>query len=131
MARIPDEYVSRKAEILAQFKQVLEKHLDDLMAGRIDKMLEIKEIADILCLHPVHLSKVIKLETGHHACYFYEQRILLEAKKLLTDITLPIGAIAHKLDYDVSNFTKFFKKFSGMTPSLYRKSLLNDFNQAS
>ena len=130
MARIPDEYISRKAEILAQFKLVLEKHLDDLMAGRIDKMFEIKEIADILCLHPVHLSKVIKLETGHHACYFYEQRILKEAKKLLADTTLPIGLIAHKLDYDVSNFTKFFKKFSGMTPSLYRKSLLNSSDQA-
>jgi len=129
MARIPDEYVSRKAEILAQFKLVLEKHLDDLMAGRIDKMFEIKEIADILCLHPVHLSKVIKLETGHHACYFYEQRILQEAKKLLANTTLPIGLIAHKLDYDVSNFTKFFKKFSGMTPSLYRKSLLNSSDQ--
>jgi len=130
MARIPDEYVSRKAEILDQFKLVLEKHLDDLLAGRIDKMFEIKEIADILCLHPVHLSKVIKLETGHHACYFYEQRILQEAKKLLADTTLPIGLIAHKLDYDVSNFTKFFKKFSGMTPSLYRKSLLNSSDQA-
>ena len=129
MARIPDEYVSRKAEILAQFKLVLEKHLDDLMAGRIDKMFEIKDIADILCLHPVHLSKVIKLETGHHACYLYEQRILQEAKKLLADTTLPIGLIAHKLDYDVSNFTKFFKKFSGMTPSLYRKSLLNSSDQ--
>ena len=129
MARIPDEYVSRKAEILTQFKLVLEKHLDDLMAGRIDKMFEIKEIADILCLHPVHLSKVIKLETGHHACYFYEQRILQEAKKLLANTTLPIGLIAHKLDYDVSNFTKFFKKFSGMTPSLYRKSLLNSSDQ--
>ena len=129
MAKIPEEYVSRKAEILAQFKLVLEKHLDDLMAGRIDKMFEIKEIADILCLHPVHLSKVIKLETGHHACYFYEQRILQEAKKLLANTTLPIGLIAHKLDYDVSNFTKFFKKFSGMTPSLYRKSLLNSSDQ--
>ena len=42
MARIPDEYVSRKAEILAQFKLVLEKHLDDLMAGRIIKCLKLK-----------------------------------------------------------------------------------------
>lgn len=125
MAKIPDDYISRKTEILAQFKQVLESHMDDLMAGRIDKMYEIKEIADILCVHPGHLSKMIRLETGHHACYFYEQRILLEAKKLLADTTLPIGQIAHKLDYDVSNFTKFFKKFSGTTPSLYRKSILN------
>ena len=127
MAEIPDVYVSRKTEIVAQFRKILDSHLDDLMEGRIDKMYEIKEIADILCLHPVHLSKVIKLETGHHACYFYEQRILLEAKKLLTDKSLPIGLIAHKLDYDVSNFTKFFKKFSGMTPSSYRKSILDSF----
>jgi AraC family transcriptional regulator of adaptative response / methylphosphotriester-DNA alkyltransferase methyltransferase len=125
MAKIPDVHVTRKAEIVAQFRQVLERHLDDLMAGRVEKMFEIKEIADILCLHPVHLSKIVKLETGFHACYFYEQRILVEAKKLLTDTALPIGMIAFKLDYDVSNFTKFFKKFSGMTPSSYRKSMLN------
>ena len=98
--------------------------MNDFMEGRIDKMYELKEIADIMSLHPVHLSKVIKLETGNHACYYYEQRILLEAKKLLADTTLPIGMIAHKLDYDVSNFTKFFKRFMGITPSLYRKSIV-------
>ena len=68
---------------------------------------------------------MIKLETGHHACYFYEQRILLEAKKLLADRTLSIGTIAHMMDYDVSNFTKFFKRFIGSTPSAYRKELEN------
>jgi AraC-like DNA-binding protein len=124
--KIPDAYDSRNAEILAKFKQVLESHMDDFLAGRIDKMYELKEIADIVCVHPVHLSKVIKLETGHHACYFYEQRILQEAKRLLNDRTLPIGVIAHKLDYDVSNFTKFFKRFTGMTPSSYRKFIAAD-----
>ena len=131
MAKIPDVYISRKAEILAQFKQVLESHMDDFMTGRIDKMYELKEIADIIGLHPVHLSKVIKLETGHHACYFYEQRILLEAKKLLADTALPIGTIAHKLDYDVSNFTKFFKRFMGLTPSSYRKFIINHSQENS
>lgn len=77
----------------------------------------------IACLHPGHLSKVIKLATGHHACYFYEQRILLEAKKLLTDTASPIGVIAHRLDYDLSNFTKFFNRFTGLTLSAFRKSL--------
>ncbi|MBB6130906.1 helix-turn-helix domain-containing protein [Mucilaginibacter lappiensis] len=123
MVKLPDVYVSRKSEVVAQFKQILDNHIDDFMAGRVNKMYELKEMADIICLHPIHLSKVIKLETGHHACYFYEQRILLEAKKLLADRTLPIGKIAHRLDYDVSNFTKFFKRFMGMTPSLYRKTL--------
>ncbi|SHN00620.1 AraC family transcriptional regulator [Chitinophaga sp. CF418] len=123
MAKLPDLSTSRKAEIVAQFKQVLDNHLNDFMAGRVDKMYELKDIADIICLHPVHLSKVIKLETGHHACYFYEQRILLEAKKLLADTALSIKTIAYKLDYDESNFTKFFKRFTGITPSLYRKSI--------
>ena len=124
-AKIPDNYISRKAEILALFIQVLESHMDDFMAGRIEKMYDLKQIASIIGLHPVHLSKVIKLETGYHACYFYEQRILMEAKNLLTHTALPIGAIAHKLDYDVSNFTKFFKRFTRITPSSFRKSLVD------
>ncbi|SFO84221.1 AraC-type DNA-binding protein [Chitinophaga sp. YR627] len=120
---IPENYLSRKAEIAAQFMQVLNNHIDDFMAGRIHKMYELKEIAQVMCLHPGHVSHIVKLHTGHHACYFYEQRILEEAKKLLADPSLPIKNIAHRLDYDVSNFTKFFKRFTGQTPSAYRKSL--------
>lgn len=123
MTKTPDIYISRKAEIVTRFKDVLESHMNDFMAGRVDKMFDLKQMAELISLHPVHLSKVIKLETGHHACYFYEQRILLEAKKLLADKTLPIGAIARMMDYDVSNFTKFFKRFVGVTPSVYRKQL--------
>lgn len=123
-AEILDVDVSRNAAIVAQFKLILNSHLEDILAGRIEKMYEIKEIAQIMGIHSVHLSQVIKLETGHHACYFYEQRILLEAKRLLADTASPIGAIARMLDYDVSNFTKFFKKFPGSTPSAFRKSLI-------
>ena len=121
MIKTPDIYISRKAEIVARFKDVLESHMNDFMAGRVDKMFDLKQMAELISLHPVHLSKVIKLETGHHACYFYEQRILLEAKKLLADKTLPIGTIARMMDYDVSNFTKFFKHFAGQTPKQYRE----------
>ena len=102
---------------------ILNNHLDDFLLGKVEKMFEIKEIAAIVGIHPVHLSKVIKMQTGHHACYFYEQRILEEAKKLLSETALPIGEIARRLDYDVSNFTKFFKRFANTTPSAFRKSL--------
>ena len=122
---ILDVNISRNAQILTQFKQILNDHFDDIMAGRTEKMYEIREIADIIGIHPVYLSKVIKIETGQHACYFYEQRILVEAKKLLAGTSLPIGEIARTLDYDVSNFSKFFKRFTGTTPSLYRKSLVS------
>lgn len=47
-AKIPDNYISRKAEILALFIQVLESHMDDFMAGRIEKMHDLKQIASII-----------------------------------------------------------------------------------
>jgi len=71
IAEIRAVNVSRNAKIVSQFRQILDGHLDDVMTGKADKMYEIKEIADMIGLHPGHLSKVIKLETGHHACYFY------------------------------------------------------------
>jgi AraC family transcriptional regulator of adaptative response / methylphosphotriester-DNA alkyltransferase methyltransferase len=121
---IPGDYLSRKADITALFMKVMNSHIDDFMAGRVNKMFELKEIAQIMCLHPVHVSQIVKLYTGHHACYFYEHRILEEAKKLLADPSLSIKSIALQLDYDVSNFTKFFKRFMRETPSAYRKSLV-------
>jgi len=57
MATIPQVYVSRQAEILAQFQRVLDSHLDDFLAGRVEQLYELREIAAVLCLHPVHLSK--------------------------------------------------------------------------
>lgn len=68
------------------------------------------------------LDEVIKLTTGQHASHFCEQRLVLEAKKQLAAPTLPIREIAHKLDYEVSDFTKFFKRFTGVTPFSCRKA---------
>jgi hypothetical protein len=46
--RIPDVDISRKAEILTRFKQILDNHLDDFIAGRVEKMYELKQIAAIM-----------------------------------------------------------------------------------
>ncbi|MET4107693.1 helix-turn-helix transcriptional regulator [Hymenobacter sp. UYP22] len=123
MAKLPQEYVSRQAEIVARFHQALHTHLEDFLAGRVEQLHTLTELASVLCLHPGHLSQVIKAATGHHACHFYEQRLVVEAKKRLKDTSLPIGTIARQLDYEVSNFTKFFKRFTGLTPSQYRKTI--------
>lgn len=93
------------------------------MAGRVEEMFHIKDIAGIMCLHPVHVSNVIKLYTGFHPCHFYELRIVWEAKALLSDPALSIGDVARQLTYDTSNFTKFFKEYEDMTPTEYRKKL--------
>ncbi|MGY4538092.1 AraC-like DNA-binding protein [Mucilaginibacter sp. UYNi724] len=124
--KVPYQYLSRQAEITELFLKVLDEHIDDFMAGRVEEMFHIKDIASIMCLHPVHVSSVIKLHTGLAPCHFYEQRIFKEAKQLLAEHGLSINDIAIRLTYDPSNFTKFFKEFSGITPSAYRKWLLEE-----
>jgi AraC-like DNA-binding protein len=83
-------------------------------------MLEIRDFAALLHIHPTHLTNTIKQTSGRTPCDFFEARILAVAQQLLAETSLPINEIAAQLTYDPSNFTKFFKRFSGMTPKQYR-----------
>lgn len=129
--QIPQKYLSRQAEITESFLRVMNEHMDDFMAGRIEKMFHLKDIAGVMCLHPTHVSNIVKLHTGLHPCHFYERRILKEAKALLADPALSIREIAARLTYDNSNFTKFFRAFAGMTPTEYRQQLGSQPEQAT
>ena len=81
----------------------------------------IPEFANILHIHPVHLSNTIKDVTGKSSCDLFEERLVALAKELLLTTNLPIGQIAMQLTYDPSNFTKFFKHFTGRTPKRFRE----------
>lgn len=127
MAKIPVKYLNRQKEITDNFLYQMNKHMDEFMAGSVEEMISLKEIAGMMYLHPVHISNVIKLYTGFHPCHFYELRVLSEAKKLLADHSLTISEVANRLTYDNSNFTKYFKEYTGMTPTAYRK-MISDQN---
>jgi len=123
--------MSRNEEIFQHYLAVIDTHLDDLISGRTDRMFELQDIAAHLFIHPTHLSTVIKQHTGHHPCYFYEQKIMEQAKKLLQNKQQSVAAIAYTLTYDPSNFTKWFKAFAGVTPSQYRQQIAMPVSMAS
>ena len=59
--------------------------------------------------------------TGRTPKQFIEGRVVLEAKRLVVHGDRPISSIARALSFDdPSNFTKFFRKSVGMTPSEFR-----------
>jgi AraC family transcriptional regulator, regulatory protein of adaptative response / methylphosphotriester-DNA alkyltransferase methyltransferase len=76
--------------------------------GLAAKTFEINEFADLLHIHPTHLSNTLSQVLGQSPCDLYEQRLAKVAKELLRETNLPIGNIARQLFYDPSNFTKFF-----------------------
>lgn len=120
---IPQKILARQHEITADFARLIDGHIADVVAGRATEMLEIRDFAGQLCIHPTHLSNTLKLTTGASPCALFEARLLAAAQALLRDTDRPVAAIAANLTYDPSNFTKFFKRFAGCTPKQYREQV--------
>jgi AraC-like DNA-binding protein len=114
---------ARQKEIVLQYIAELDKHMLELKAGQVEIMHEISDFANILHILPVHLSNTVKQVTGRSSCDLFEERLVNLSKELLTTTTAPVAEIARQMTYDPSNFTKFFKRFVGMTPKQYRDSL--------
>jgi AraC family transcriptional regulator, regulatory protein of adaptative response / methylphosphotriester-DNA alkyltransferase methyltransferase len=112
---------ARKKEIVSQFMLELDKHIDELKTGQAEKSLELNEIAERLFIAPNHMSDTVKEVLGKSTCEIYENKLVEITKEMLRNSNKPINEIARTLDYDPSNFTKFFKHFTGLTPSQYRK----------
>jgi AraC family transcriptional regulator of adaptative response / methylphosphotriester-DNA alkyltransferase methyltransferase len=119
---IPHKILTRKDEITSKFFELLEKHMDEIMSGKVEKLFKIKDFAALLFIHPTHFSNTIKLTTGYSPCHFAEEKTMDEARKLLNETTMSIAEISYKLTFnEPTNFTKFFKSFEGVTPKQYRK----------
>ena len=83
----------------------------------------IEEYADLLSVSANYLSKSIKLATGTNALSFINERIITEAKSMIIHSNLDISEIAYQLHFsDSSNFGKFFKKYTALSPLEYRKN---------
>lgn len=119
---IPEKILSRKDEITAQFLDLMEQHVADVLAGRTDVLLRGHDFAARLFIHHNHLTNTIKLTTGKSPCEFMEERVLHEAQKLLLETDLSVSDIAYKFGYrEPTNFIKFFRNMCGTTPLRYRK----------
>ncbi|PAW94865.1 AraC family transcriptional regulator [Mucilaginibacter sp. MD40] len=129
-APVPKKIFARRHEIFADYLKELDKHLDDILNERTNEMFEIRDIAGILHIHPKHLTNTIKELTGKSPCWFFEDKIMAIAKDMLQK-NIPVKEIAFRLTFDASNFTKFFKRFEGMTPKEYRDRVLSAVPQTA
>ncbi|MCJ0743080.1 helix-turn-helix domain-containing protein [Pedobacter montanisoli] len=68
-----------------------------------------------------YLNIICKKHLQLSASSLIQNRVLLEAKRLLKASNLSIKEIVYELDfYDQASFSKFFKLHTGMTPSQFR-----------
>jgi AraC family transcriptional regulator, transcriptional activator of pobA len=71
------------------------------------------------------LNETAKNITGKTACHLVEEKIVTEAKKILTQGKQQVKQIAWQLGYeDQYYFSRMFKKQVGISPREYRKQFL-------
>lgn len=68
------------------------------------------------------LSRVCRAATGHAVKTIVDQRVALEAQRLLVHSEAPAAAIGARLGFsEATNFLKFFKRQVGETPERFRQ----------
>jgi len=106
----------QKLLVLRNFQQLINKHYRTIKLP--------KEYAELLYITPNHLNALCQDLLGKTAGELIRERVLLEAKRMLTNADLSVTQIAYELNFqDNSYFNRFFKKYTGITPDDFRKSL--------
>lgn len=82
----------------------------------------VADYATALGVTPTHLTRVCRATCGKGAHQLLEDRILFEARRLLSETRMPIKDVAGMLGYNSAGyFTRAFQKNAGVTPSAFRK----------
>ncbi|WP_245752646.1 AraC family transcriptional regulator [Chitinophaga arvensicola] len=101
-------------EIVTQsFKSSLEDHFTTVKSPTV--------YAGYQHISTPYLNECVNAATGHSVSWHIQQRVVLEAKRLLYHSDKSIKEIAGELGYgDYSYFTRLFVKVAGMTPVAFR-----------
>lgn len=106
-----------------EFFRLLETETSKLNKDNPIRIKTAKEFADELALSPNYLNALLKKHTGQNISTHLKNRLLEESKALLIQTDWTLNEIGLTIGFaEQSNFTLFFKKNQGMTPSEFRKS---------
>jgi len=107
--------ISKAAVLTQRYKDALMEHIYDMQT--------VSEYANYLHVSRVHLNRSVKEILGVTALSLLTDMLLLESKYLLRQTDLDISEIAFRLgNKNHSDFSRFFKKHTGLTPNSFRKN---------
>lgn len=100
-------------EAYAWFRDHIEEHFR--------RWHKVGEYADRLGYSARTLNRLARQHTGLSAKGLIDERIVLEAKRLLSHTDASVSEIADELGFhDASNFSSYFRGQAGMTPGAFR-----------
>jgi len=101
--------------------------LQQFIAERLAEDLSLQRMADYIYMHPTHLSKIYKKETGEGISEYLTHLRMERAAQLLGSTDVKIYEIGCMTGYMNANyFIKVFRRQFGATPQEYRERLRRD-----
>jgi AraC family transcriptional activator of pobA len=102
------------SELIIKFKALVDLHFTELH--------KVVDYADKLFITPNYLNEVIRKHLGITAKEYIQERIVLEAKRMVYFTNLSSKEIGFRLGFeDPSHFTKFFKKQTNQLLHTFKK----------
>lgn len=100
----------------------LTKKAVGLISENFHRAVGISDVADALGVSASHLSRSFAADTGASPIEYLTKVRINHALRLLVSTEDPVDAVARASGFDNGNyFCKVFKKYTGTTPTAYRK----------
>ncbi len=92
------------------------------MSSHPHRKVTMKAMANLCHLSESYFSRLFCKEIGENFTNYVTRQKINRAKKLLRDSNLNIAQITREIGYtDASHFIRLFKRFEGVTPTVYRQ----------
>lgn len=102
-----------QVHLVAQFRNLID--------GQFQESHRVSDYAEKLSVSANHLNDVVKKATGRTAGELIQERVMLEAKRLMLYSMASAKEIAYTLGFnDPAYFSRFFKHHTGQSPDEFR-----------
>ncbi len=110
------EQEKRAVNIIAQIKGYINNHLQE--------DLSLVKLSDMVYFNPNYLSHLFKQQAGINLSEYIQDCRIRKAKLLLENPETRVNDVAAAVGYgSATNFIRFFKKITAVTPQKYRESI--------
>lgn len=124
------QLISRFARLAKPKFQITDSRIEqilDAISGKIDEVMTVDSLARMACMSKDHFIRLFRRNVGVTPAQYIINDKVTKAKLMLASESMSVKEIAFSLGYyDISYFTRIFKKHSLLTPLQYRNCFNKD-----
>ncbi len=115
--------IKDKSPKLKELIQIAVKYIHN----NFERDISLADIAKFVFLSPSYFARAFKEETGVSPINYLLKVRVERAKELIVESNLKISDIALSVGFsNQQRFNEIFKKYTGMTPTQYKKKMLSN-----